>query len=263
MSDITEKLDYKFDIEALRDYLINHVLKLGDPVIQGHMFGYDCWGGWAVLNRTGNWDDEWPVGNTACIAADGTVDWKFARFLNSYHFIEQNVPTAACTGPIADIVETLIKDGFYPCNARIAVLKAHTQSIVHSDGSGYIARIHVPIITNEKCIHRIEHDKIHLPADGSAYMLWVDNLHQIINDSDEDRYHLILDAYDTKHLTKKFHYNENIQDRIDRAKEYRAGINAAPELTAEENELYRSKLQKLADDVRKQQDNYAKNWKKL
>ena len=56
-----------------------------------------------------------------------------------------------------------------------------------------------------------------MPADGSVYMLWVNCMHQIRNDSDEDRYHIICDAYDTQGITENFRYKQNINRLIEEA----------------------------------------------
>jgi hypothetical protein len=50
-----------------------------------------------------------------------------------------------------------------------------------------------------------------MPADGGVYILWTNLWHQIRNDSDEDRYHIIMDAYDTKKITKNFKYKGDFE----------------------------------------------------
>jgi hypothetical protein len=56
---------------------------------------------------------------------------------------------------------------------------------------------------------------------GKAYMVWVNNWHQIRNDSDEDRYHIIMDAYDTQKITQNFQYNGSIEQLEDYAVQFR------------------------------------------
>ena len=73
-----------------------------------------------------------------------------------------------------------------------------------------------------------------MPADGSVYMLWVNCMHQIRNDCDEDRYHIICDAYDTRGITQNFKYKHNIQKLIDTSNAYRKKIDSI------ENEWYRT-----------------------
>jgi hypothetical protein len=72
---------------------------------------------------------------------------------------------------------------------------------------------------------------------GSVWMVWVNNWHQIRNDSTEDRYHLIMDAYDTKKLTQFFKYEGDIQELIDFHKFIRKRIDDAV-ITPEEYEKF-------------------------
>jgi aspartyl/asparaginyl beta-hydroxylase (cupin superfamily) len=99
---------------------------------------------------------------------------------------------------------------------------------VHIDGDGnqYMARIHIPLITNKKCVFISEGQNLHMEA-GKAYAVWVNNWHQIRNGSDEDRFHIICDFYDTKGITKEFSYRGNIQELEDHAKMMRQNIDAA------------------------------------
>jgi hypothetical protein len=74
---------------------------------------------------------------------------------------------------------------------------------------------------------------------GNVYMVWVHLWHQIRNDSDQDRYHIIMDAYDTKKVTKNFHYNADINELIDFHKRVREKIDSAI-ITPEEYEKFES-----------------------
>jgi hypothetical protein len=55
----------------------------------------------------------------------------------------------------------------------------------------------------------------------------VNVLHQIRNDSNEDRYHLIMDAYDTRKFTRTMRYTGSIRSIEYLAKLYREGIDSA------------------------------------
>ena len=55
-------------------------------------------------------------------------------------------------------------------------------------------RIHVPIVTNDKCLFTIEHDQKNLKA-GEIWMIDnTDRFHSVENGGDEHRIHLIVDA---------------------------------------------------------------------
>jgi hypothetical protein len=62
---------------------------------------------------------------------------------------------------------------------------------------------------------------------GKAYAVWVNQWHQIRNDSDEDRYHLLMDFYDTKKVTKSFHYDGDISQLDQLATMMRKNIDEA------------------------------------
>jgi hypothetical protein len=72
-----------------------------------------------------------------------------------------------------------------------------------------------------------------MPADGSVYIMWVNVWHQIRNDSDENRFHIIMDAYDTKHITNKFKYMGDIKLMENDAIQYRKNVDGVT-LTPEE-----------------------------
>ena len=75
-------------------------------------------------------------------------------------------------------------------------------------------------------MHWTEYGEAHMPADGSVFMLWVNCMHQIRNDSDEERYHLFCDAYDTQGVTENFKYTDNINKLIEEAEAYRKHLDS-------------------------------------
>ena len=81
-----------------------------------------------------------------------------------------------------------------------------------------------------------------MPADGSVYMLWVNRMHQAFNNSKQNRYHIIMDAFDTKHTTKQFHYDGDINVLQQEAKKFRQDI-IETRLT-EEEEMFFDKMMK-------------------
>ena len=231
-----ERLPYGVDVESLVDALENGVKKVGPMVFQGSEFGYNNFGGWNLQSRSGDYRDGFQIGIEHCWRKDGTFNYNLAKFLDYSHAFEHKNKTNACVGPIGDIVDFLEEKGFYPRRMRLTCLKPHSKSIIHRDApsENYLARIHIPLITNEKCIHWTEFGEAHMPADGSIYMLWVNCMHQIRNDSDEDRYHIICDAWDTRGVTKNFQYKNNINRLIEEGEAYRRKLDSI------ENEWYRT-----------------------
>jgi hypothetical protein len=148
--------------------------------------------------------------------------------------MEHKNPTQACVGEIASVVKQLEDLGLYPRRVRVTCLKAGAKSLVHKDADDneYMARVHIPIITNKKCVFISEGTTLHMEA-GKAYAVWVNNWHQIRNDSEDDRYHIICDFYDTKGVTQNFKYYGDIQELEDHAERVRQKIDEAviePEL---------------------------------
>jgi hypothetical protein len=247
----------KFDLAKLQHDVIHHVFPLGKQVIQGEEYetpAYHGFGGWSVTSRTGDWRDGWDFFQNDHGEAmeiyfpQNDNNFKSLKFFDIAHSMEHKNPTQACVGELAYVVNQLKDLGLYPRRVRITCLKAGAKSLVHKDADGdeYMARIHVPLMTNKKCVFISDGQNLHMEA-GKAYMVWVNNWHQIRNDSDEDRYHLICDAYDTKGVTQTFKYQGNIQELEDHAQRYRQNVDAAviePELLAKFEEVRQSFITK-------------------
>lgn len=245
-----EELDFlDFDVAALQADLNAHVMPLGNQVIQGEEYEtpkYHGFGGWSITSRTGDWMDGWDFFQNDAGKAMETYfpkddnNYKALKFFNIAHSMEHKNPTQAYVGEIARVIDQIVALGLTPRRVRVTCLKAGAKSLVHrdADDNEYMARIHIPIITNKKCVFISEGETLHMRA-GKAYMVWVHLWHQIRNDSDEDRYHIIMDAYDTKHVTKNFHYNGNIQELEEHAVQVRQKIEEAV-ISPEEFEKYES-----------------------
>lgn len=230
---VVQKLNFRVDVNKLRQSLENDIFKLGSPVIQSREHGFDGFGGWSVMSRTGHWRDGYQQGHDWVFRKDmGYRQYSLAKYLGLGHPMEYDKFTEAATPPFREIINRLANSGFYPRRARINILKAGQKSALHRDGpdDSYMLRLHIPIITNDKCKHTvIQNKRIYeytMPADGSVYAVKVNNLHQIINDSNQDRYHLIMDAYDTRKYTIGCHFNrDEIASRLKEAEQFRAEVD--------------------------------------
>lgn len=243
-----EKLDIiKFDFDKLKQDVIDHVFPLGQQIIQGEEYetpAYHGFGGWSITSRTGDWKDGWDFFQNDEGEAMETYfpkddnNYKSLKFFDIAMSTEHNKPTQGCVGEIKKVVEQIEALGLTPRRVRVTCLKAGAKSLVHrdSDDNEYMARIHIPLITNPKCVFICQGQNLHMEA-GSAYMVWVNQWHQIRNDSNEDRYHLLMDAYDTKHITKNFHYESDIEQLFNFHKDVRQKIDAAV-LTQEEYDRF-------------------------
>jgi hypothetical protein len=233
-----EELDFiKFDYNKLVEEVKNSVFTLGDKVIQGEDYetkNYRGFGGWSIQSYSGDWRDGFEFfqnGEGEALEVffpENDNNFKALKFFNIAHSLEHKTPTAAYVGEIKKIMDQIDVLGLTPRRARVTCLRAHCKSLVHTDGSEdeYIARIHIPLITNPKCVFLADGQKLYMEP-GKVYMVWVNIWHQIRNDSDEDRYHIIMDAYDTKHITKNFKYNADIADLETHAARIRQGIEEA------------------------------------
>jgi Aspartyl/Asparaginyl beta-hydroxylase len=249
-----EKLNFTVDIERLREEVKQSVFTLGEHIVQGKEYEtpqYHGFGGWSILSRSADWQDGWE----SFQLEDGTTLEKFIpdrelllkalKYFGIAHSLEHDKPTQAYVGEIKKVIDQIEELGFYPRRARISCLKAGSKSLVHrdADASEYMARIHIPLWSNEKCVHISDGEHLHMPADGSVYMVWVNIWHQIRNDSDEDRYHLIIDAYDTKRITKYFKYNGNFEQLQTFAREFREKIESVT-VTQEDVEFFEAVKQR-------------------
>lgn len=212
-----EKLNFRVDIERLRQEVRASVFTLGNQVIQGKEFEtpqYHGFGGWSIQSRGADWRDGWESIQTEQgvtlenLLPTKELILKAYKHFNVAHSLEHDKPTQAYVGEIKHVMDQLKDLGLQPRRARVTCLQAGCKSLVHkdSDTTEYMARIHIPLWTDEKCVHICDGVNLHMPADGSVYILWVNQWHQIRNDSDQDRFHIIMDAYDTKHVTEKFKY---------------------------------------------------------
>jgi Aspartyl/Asparaginyl beta-hydroxylase len=217
-----EKLEYKVDIEKLKKEVRESVFTLGDKVIQGEEFEtpkYNGFGGWSLLSKNASWTDGWEAiqlesgMSLESFLPTQELIYKAYKYFNISHGLEHDKPTEAYVGEIKKVLDDLRDLGFWPCRARVTCLKAGSKSLVHKDAdtSEYMARIHIPLWTNKKCVHICNGEHLRMAADGGVYILWTNRWHQIRNDSNEDRYHIIMDAYDTKKITNFFKYEGDFE----------------------------------------------------
>lgn len=243
-----EKLNYSVDIEKLKKEVRESVFVLGDQVIQGEEFEtpqYHGFGGWSLLSKMADWRDGW---ETIQLEQGQTLEsflptkelvYKAYKHFNISHGLEHDKPTQAYVGEIKKVLDDLRDLGFSPTRARVTCLKAGSKSLVHrdADSSEYMARIHIPLWSNKKCVHICAGKHLHMPSDGGVWILWTNQWHQIRNDSTEDRYHIIMDAYDTKKITETFKYEGDFTELQNYVIGERQNIDSA-ELTEEDTDFF-------------------------
>jgi hypothetical protein len=206
---ISEKLGIKFDILKLRDHLEKNVFPL-DMAKQSEAFG-----GWSVLSSNGNYKDGWQPGH---LLLDKAVNESTKKEITSKMpktFSEYTLETEICHGYLKEVIEATRALKLSPYRARITCLAAGKSSRWHIDvpPEKYAVRLHVPIFTNEKCFFETRTETEHLVADGSAYLLYVNREHRVINEGTTDRYHLIMDVRDMNQVSQYHRYEDFIASR--------------------------------------------------
>ena len=91
--------------------------------------------------------------------------------------------------PIFDMpyINSIIKD-LKMYRTRVMVLKPKRCYTYHQDTT---KRIHIPLVTNDKCFFIINSQVKQYPADGNYYVVDTTQMHTAINASKEDRIHII------------------------------------------------------------------------
>lgn len=173
--------EFEADIDKLQDYFQRNISKL--PSVQCRDSRID-YAGWAVTSHDGSTED----GIIRRIA------------LNNGDVSRGIAPTNICCGYLAEVMEELEYYGLEPFRARIMQLESEGGEMpLHVDADNEAWRLHIPIITNPDSFFEWQQEdgrveSVHLPADGSAWLVRVDILHRAVNRSKKPsrRVHLLM-----------------------------------------------------------------------
>jgi len=176
---------FECDVEALRHHYLETVSKFRSTNYRDNRVDYV---GWAVTSRDGSLDD-----GVQRISTKNSPDRKQNR-------LRGKTRTDICTGALATAMDALGDCGFTPYRARVMSLMNEGEVMpFHTDATTETWRLHVPIITNDHCFFEWERDdgmidSVHLPADGSAWLVRVDIRHRAVNRSNapSNRVHLLM-----------------------------------------------------------------------
>lgn len=173
--------NFEIDIDKLRNHFLSEVRNLPSTPYRDNRVDYI---GWAVTSRDGSLED-----GVKRIGTKGTGNRKRG--------IEK---TPVCVGYLEEVIQALKDYGLSPYRARIMQLVSNGETMpFHKDSERETWRLHIPIITNDSSFFewrredgRVE--SIHLPADGSAWLVRVDVEHRAVNLSDQnsERVHLLM-----------------------------------------------------------------------
>jgi hypothetical protein len=173
--------DFKVDPEKLQAHFLDHVKQQPAVPYRDNRVDYI---GWAVTSRDGTLADGIRrIAPTQAAAPSRGV-----------------TPTEVCTGYLAEVMESLHHRGIEHFRARIMQLESEGEEMpLHTDALRETWRLHIPIITNPNCFFEWQRadgsiESVHLPADGSAWLVRVDLSHRAVNRSNEpsNRVHLLM-----------------------------------------------------------------------
>lgn len=74
------------------------------------------------------------------------------------------------------------------CRTRVMKMPPKTCYYWHNDKT---MRLHIPVVTHEHCFLVMEDERLHLPADGTAYTIDTRKMHSAMNCSKIDRIHIV------------------------------------------------------------------------
>lgn len=202
---ISEKWNEKFDVGSLQNHL-NQYISCLEPVNLSYGFG-----GWTLLSANGTYKSGWNHENFF-----GNQFDEYDKFVEVYKTNkvkpswEHVIPTQICHGYMKVVIEQINSFGLFPHRARIIRLRAHSASDWHRDAPDdiYKVRLHIPIVTNRFCFFEVDDEAEHFSADGSAYFVFVNKIHRVVNWGNQDRFHLVMDVKDTLGVTNYHKYDE-------------------------------------------------------
>ncbi len=187
------KLDIKFDIQKLKDYL-----KEVESKFIPNLKENGPWGGWSVTSSNGSYLDGWQTGEK--IHNQNIANSEKNELIKLFNESRFDQPTEIHFGYVLEVIDGIKKLNLKPSRIRIALLKPHPEDSAywHLDGEPSkerpnLFRLHIPIRTNDKCFFEYENSRHHLEADGSCFIINVSKKHRALNLSSENRYHLIMD----------------------------------------------------------------------
>jgi hypothetical protein len=202
MNMVYAQADLPIDVAALQAFCA-HELASYPQAFQG---SGQFFGGWSVTSGTGDYRDGWQQGQHAMrgVRGDGTteIDWAKYRALFPIPPREMRKPTQLYQGPIKSLMEAIERrcqaTGIAPSRARLSKLDPQRHLLFHRDAPDEDWRLHVPIVTNDRCFFEWDLDgdsqpdvRLHMRP-GTAWFVRVDRLHRFVNDGHAPRIHLLM-----------------------------------------------------------------------
>lgn len=181
-----EVAGFRCDIGSLRDFYRSEIRS--EPS-QPYFDNGVSYVGWAITSRDGSIHDaiqHIPRKNSG--AGTGRAS-----------SLGATLPTKLYRGPMKDVMDQLNATGLEPFRARVMTLDDQGFDMTfHRDANKESWRLHVPIITNPGSFFEWQIDgqvvRAHLPADGRAWFVRVDQIHRAVNEGagHGERVHLLM-----------------------------------------------------------------------
>lgn len=165
-------------------------------------YGDKGWGGWSLTSLTGEVSDGWFKGQENFERTeDGGVIVKDKLRLMSVMDYTKFTPIA--TPQFKNVFRYVATLGFFPRRARLVQLPPGGKSNWHVDSTPEqsLARIHFIIETNPEAKFITEDGTYHL-AEHRVYIFNTCGFHQVVNNGETNRTHLMMDVTDTKGVSK-------------------------------------------------------------
>jgi len=177
-----EMAGFRCDVEALRAY---YESEIRPQPAQPYYDNGASYVGWSITSRDGSTHD-----GVQHVRRTGA---------NVAATRQAVVPTALCGGAMKAVIDRLAGTGLEPYRARVMALADHDFDMsFHRDAERETWRLHVPIVTNDGAFFEWQVDgrliREHLPADGRAFFVRVDQIHRAVNEGRGrgERVHLLM-----------------------------------------------------------------------
>lgn len=181
--------DFRVDVALLSEHFEQKVRVCVEPTLyRDNRVDYM---GWAVTSRDGTVADgvrRIPTKGATAKTADGKGNKRGV------------IHTPICSGYLAEVIDQLEGMQLAPYRARFMLLESEGETMpFHTDATREAWRLHIPLVTNLDALFQWQGpdgavESIHLPADGSAWLVRVDVMHRAINASSQKtgRVHLLM-----------------------------------------------------------------------
>lgn len=178
--------NFSVNVDFLKAHFEQQVKKTTATLYRDNLVDYQ---GWAVTSRDGS-------------VADGVkrISTKSSSEKTENSNRRGVIRTPICFGYLDEVMDALQGSGLSPYRARFMQLDSEGMTMpFHTDAASETWRLHIPLETNPDALFQWQLpdgsiESVHLPADGSAWLVRVDIMHRAINSykGKNSRVHLLM-----------------------------------------------------------------------